>query len=119
MRVLPCKPKRLDTAGHKHQVDMVRHQAVPHHNHPVEGEALLEQIEIDPAIRIGVDNEPAVIPTLRHVGGYPPRSTGGRRAMALPCLAARLQKSPHRPPRANHQNSTQVLLRLLRPPCTP
>ena len=36
MRMLERQPKRLGSTWHKHQVDVVWHQVVPHHRHIVQ-----------------------------------------------------------------------------------
>jgi hypothetical protein len=69
MRVLERQPERLGATRHKHQVDVVRHEAVPHHRHSVQRKTLLQQIKIDAAICIAVENKPARISTLGHVVG--------------------------------------------------
>jgi hypothetical protein len=69
MCVLQREPKRLGTTWHKYQMDVIGHQAVAHHAHTVECETLGEQIKIDVAIGIAVENKPASISTLRHVVG--------------------------------------------------
>jgi hypothetical protein len=59
--------ERLGATRYKHQVDVVRHEAVPHHRHSVQRKTLLQQIKIDAAICIAVENKPARISTLGHV----------------------------------------------------
>jgi hypothetical protein len=67
MRVLEREPERLDATWHKHQVDVVRHEAVPHHHNTVQRKTLLQQIKINAAICITVENKPTRISTLGHV----------------------------------------------------
>jgi hypothetical protein len=57
MRVLERQPERRGATRHKHQVDVVRHEAVPHHRHGVQRKTLLQQIKIDAAICIPVGRD--------------------------------------------------------------
>jgi hypothetical protein len=81
MRVLERQRERLGATRHKHQVDVVRHGAVPHHRHSVQRKTLLQQIKMDAAICIAVENKPARISTLGHVVDPSTAITRGRRAM--------------------------------------
>ena len=49
------------------QVDMVRHQAVADQFHAMSLNALLEQIEVNPAFRVSLQNEAPRIPALGDV----------------------------------------------------
>jgi hypothetical protein len=67
MRVLERQPEQLGATRYKHQVDVVRHETVPHHCHIVQRKTLIQQIKIDVAIRIAVENKSAPISALGDV----------------------------------------------------
>jgi hypothetical protein len=41
MRVLERSSERLGATRHKHQVDVTRHEAIPHHRHIVQRKTLV------------------------------------------------------------------------------
>ena len=78
LSVLQRQPQTIGIVGHRDQVYMVGHQAVADQFYPVQGNALLQKIQIDPAIRVAGKDKLPSIPTLGIVMRYPGLGGDGR-----------------------------------------